>query len=168
MSLFKGIGVIFLGLAYRKTVGSKSYAKQKFKARSRDDQDKFFTRAKNKISPINRYGTCFKCEGSGKFTLTCKICSGSGIYVGSCRKCEGTGTFTIPAKSCLGCQGSGLVHGRNCSKCAGTGVFRPSRNVPCKKCCGQGDFSSSCNKCNGAGTFNVTCKKCHGSGWYKF
>jgi DnaJ-class molecular chaperone len=168
MSLFKGLGMIVLGVAYKRTIGSKSYAKEKFKARSRDDQDKFFTRTKNKFSPLNTYGTCFKCEGSGKVTLTCKICSGSGTFSGSCRKCEGSGTFTIPERSCLSCQGHGLVHGRTCLKCAGSGVFLPARDVQCEKCDGRGNFFSSCKKCDAAGTFTVTCKKCDGSGWHNF
>lgn len=168
MSLFKGIGMILLGAAYKRTIGSKSYAKEKFKARSRDDQYKFSTGVKNKISPINTYGTCFKCEGAGKVVLTCKPCGGSGTFSGACGKCSGSGVFTIPERSCLTCKGSGLIHGRSCMKCAGTGAFRQARSVPCDKCDGRGQFSATCNRCGGNGTFKVTCRKCSGTGWHKF
>lgn len=168
MSLFKGLGMILLGAAYKRTIGSKSYAKEKYKARARKDQGGFWTSAKNKVSPVNSYGTCFKCEGAGKVTLTCKICEGSGTYKGSCRKCNGTGTYTIPEKRCLTCEGTGSVHGKPCRNCAATGVYLPARDVPCAKCDARGTLSSTCNKCGGAGTFKVTCKKCGGSGWHKF
>jgi DnaJ-class molecular chaperone len=168
MSWLKGFGMILLGSAYKRTIGAKSHAKAKFRDRARSDQGGFWTSAKNKVSPVNSYGTCFKCEGAGKVTLSCKPCNGTGTFKGSCRKCEGTGTFTIPAKTCLTCEGSGQVYGKPCRKCTGTGIFLPARDVPCAKCEGRGKFSSSCSKCGGSGNFNVTCKKCDGSGWHKF
>jgi DnaJ-class molecular chaperone len=168
MGLFGGIGMILLGAAYKRTLGAKSYAKARYKDRARRDQGGFFTLFKNARSPINDYGTCFKCEGSGNVTLTCKVCSGSGTYNGSCRKCDGTGTFLIPERGCLTCEGGGSVRGRPCLKCSGTGVFRAAREVPCAKCEGRGRFSVPCGKCGGAGTFKVSCRKCSGSGWHKF
>lgn len=168
MGWLKGIGLVLLGSAVRRTIFPKQHARRKFEARVERDQDKFWTRAKNKVSPINSYGTCFKCEGSGSITLDCKICKGSGTFKGACKKCSGSGEFTIPARTCLTCDGSGDFHGRVCRKCNGSGVFRAERTVTCNQCDGRGSFSSECNKCGGAGTFRVSCKKCGGSGWYRF
>ena len=51
-----------------------------YSSRAKRDQDGFGTSFKNLISPINSYGTCFSCDGSGKKTLDCKVCEGSGEF----------------------------------------------------------------------------------------
>ncbi|MGO9200723.1 MAG: hypothetical protein ACLQM8_09305 [Limisphaerales bacterium] len=161
--------------------------------RAQRDQWRPSTAAKNVISPINSYGTCFSCDGAGTRTLDCRCCDGSGSKTldcrcggtGSvtldCRLCSGSGKLTLPARPCFTCQGSGrYAHGK-CRRCRGTGCHKPectvacrrcggkgSFSVSCRKCDGRGSFSVTCRKCSGQGTFTVACRKCGGSGWHQF
>ena len=166
MSWLKGLGLFLVGSAISKS--AKNRARRKFHARVERDQSKISTGFKNFISPVNNYGTCFKCEGSGSITLTCKVCSGSGTYTGNCGKCEGTGAFNLPERRCSTCEGTGKYRGRPCLECNETGIFRSASVVPCRGCDGTGDYSSSCKKSGGSGNFKASCAKCGGSGWHKF
>lgn len=139
-----------------------------YRAKAQRDQYRPSTIGKNFISPINDYGHCFKCDGTGQRTLTCKICSGSGMHTGQCRGCSGTGTFSRPAKECFVCNGTGKKYEKECRKCIGTGEHLPAISQVCNRCDGFGTFKSECRRCNGAGDFNVQCKKCDGSGWHRF
>lgn len=132
------------------------------------DQHKLSTIGKNIISPINDYGTCFSCGGSGSKTLTCKPCSGSGKHTFSCRGCNGSGLKHFEPKICLGCQGTGRHNNKECNRCGGSGYYKPAVTVSCNRCEGTGRITQTCNKCSGSGSFNVTCLKCSGSGWHKF
>lgn len=123
--------------------------------------------AKNAISPLNQYGTCFGCEGAGSVTLTCRSCGGGGSHGGACHGCRGTGRFERPAKPCFTCDGTGQKYGHPCRRCDGSGEFRPAISESCRKCDGSGTFTAPCNKCNSAGWFTVPCRKCEGTGWHK-
>jgi DnaJ-class molecular chaperone len=123
--------------------------------------------AKNLISPINEYGTCFGCGGAGKRTLACRSCGGLGVHTGVCRACRGSGRFERPAQPCFGCEGTGQKIGSECRRCNGSGNFKPAISEACRKCNGTGSYSATCHKCNGAREFIVTCRKCGGSGWHK-
>jgi DnaJ-class molecular chaperone len=123
---------------------------------------------KNLISPINSYGTCFGCQGTGRRTLDCRACSSTGWHSGSCRACDGSGRHERPAKECFGCDGSGSKRGKPCHRCNGSGVFQAAVSETCRKCNGSGRYQMTCRKCSGAGRFTVRCKKCGGSGWHKF
>ena len=162
--------------------------------RARRDQWRPSVVGKNVISPINDYGTCFSCEGSGhktlvckpcdgsgKRTLTCKPCVGSGKFTGTCRACSGRGTIEHQAHQCFVCHGAGKVGNNPCRRCKGLGHVKPAVTeqcracsgsghftAGCKKCGGSGSFTLTCNKCSGIGSFTVTCRKCEGSGWHKF
>lgn len=138
------------------------------RAKAQRDQWRPSVIGKNLISPINAYGTCFSCAGSGSKTLECRACTGTGTHQGQCRGCQGTGRFELPAKPCFTCEGTGQKFGTRCLKCEGTGNFKPAVSQPCRKCEGKGTFSATCRKCNGRGSFAVTCRKCEGSGWHKF
>jgi len=50
------------------------------KDRARRDQYRPLTLFKNLISPINDYGTCFACEGTGRRTIPCRVCCGTGTF----------------------------------------------------------------------------------------
>lgn len=139
-----------------------------YRHRARRDQWMPGTVLKNLISPVNAYGTCFSCRGSGARTLDCRACDGTGKFSGDCRTCAGTGSFSHPAKPCFTCDGTGSVQGVSCRRCAGTGVFKPAQTTPCRKCGGTGHFSATCNRCDGSGEFEVSCHKCAGSGWHRF
>lgn len=139
-----------------------------YKHRSQRDQYKPHVMAKNIISPINDYGTCFSCNGTGSKTLTCRSCNGTGSHTGTCNKCHGSGRIHLKAKPCFNCDGIGYKHGRVCKRCGGSGEFKPATTVVCNKCSGTGRFYSSCRKCSGLGSFTVTCRKCGGSGWHRF
>lgn len=123
---------------------------------------------KNLISPVNQYGTCFSCGGSGSRTLQCGACNGTGTHTGECRGCHGSGRFELPAKPCFTCEGTGQKFGKPCRRCDGSGNFKPAISKLCTRCNGTGRFSDSCKKCDCRGSFTVTCKKCGGSGWHKF
>lgn len=139
-----------------------------YSRRARRDQRGLGTSLKNFISPINHYGTCFSCEGSGSKSFTCSCCEGTGEYCGTCNSCKGTGVFSIAAKPCLTCHGRGMVHSSKCRRCGGTGEYRPAQTESCRRCGGEGTFSASCSKCGGSGSFEVSCRKCGGSGWHRF
>ncbi len=139
-----------------------------YSRRARRDQYSPSTTLKNLISPINHYGTCFSCDGSGKREFECSVCGGSGTYSGDCRSCEGTGRRMLAAKPCFTCQGHGKVHGKPCRRCDGTGVFQQARQVECRACQGSGQFSAPCRCCDGEGEVEKTCRKCGGSGWHRF
>jgi DnaJ-class molecular chaperone len=138
------------------------------RSRAQRDQWRPSVVGKNLISPINDYGTCFSCDGTGSRTLECRACDGTGTHSAVCRGCGGTGRFERSAQQCFTCQGSGQKFGSPCRKCGGTGQFKPAISEPCRKCGGGGRLSSTCRKCNGAGRFTVTCRKCGGTGWHKF
>lgn len=122
---------------------------------------------KNAISPLNTYGTCFACDGSGAKVLDCRACDGTGTHAGQCRSCRGSGRFERPAQQCFGCNGSGAQRGHACARCKGSGVFKPAISEPCRKCNGTGRFQETCRKCEGRGHSTVPCSKCDGSGWHK-
>ena len=136
--------------------------------RARRDQRSLRTSVKNMISPINHYGTCFGCNGTGNRTFDCRACGGDGRYTGTCRTCSGSGLFTYAARPCFRCNGTGLINGTLCRNCGGTGQYRAEQTVACRKCGGLGQFSASCHRCSGSGEVGVTCRKCGGSGWHKF
>lgn len=138
-----------------------------YSSRAKRDQRGLGTTFKNLISPINNYGTCFSCNGSGAKTLDCSLCDGTGTHHGACNRCNGTGTFKFPARSCPTCTGTGLFGIYRCRRCAGVGLQPPSSAV-CNKCHGSGAYSAMCKKCEGAGEFKVSCRKCGGSGWHRF
>lgn len=140
---------------------------QDLHSRAQRDQYRPSVIAKNAISPLNSYGTCLKCEGTGQRTLNCGACKGLGRHVGNCRNCQGTGQYLLAAKSCHGCAGTGQKYGSPCQSCAGTGVFKPELRLPCRRCSGSGNYSSECRKCKGRAKFTVSCHRCNGSGWYK-
>jgi len=141
---------------------------QDTKSRSQRDQYRPSVVGKNAISPINRYGTCLACEGTGSRTLECKPCHGEGVHRGTCNGCRGTGVFTRPAKECFACSGKGKKGHLQCRRCDGAGVFKAAMSVACSRCNGSGAFASQCRKCHGRGAFSVKCKQCDGSGWYRF
>jgi DnaJ-class molecular chaperone len=80
---------------------------QDTRSRAQRDQYRPSVIGKNLISPINDYGTCLSCEGSGSRTLDCRACSGSGTHTGQCRGCQGSGRFERPAQKCFTCDGTG-------------------------------------------------------------
>lgn len=135
--------------------------------RARRDQYRPSTIGKNLVSPINDYGTCFGCDGSGQRTLACRVCDGTGQYRGQCRSCSASGVRERPAKTCFGCQGTGANSGRTCHRCGGSGIFKESEFSSCHRCAGTGIFESECRRCSGAGEFSVECRKCGGSGWVR-
>jgi len=139
-----------------------------YRPRTQRDQWRPSVIGKTLISPINDYGTCFPCEGSGTRTLQCGACDGSGTHTGECRGCQGTGRFELPAKPCFTCEGLDSSSENPASNAGGTGDFKPAISQSCKKCDGTGKFSAVCRKCSGSGCFPVTCKRCGGSGWHKF
>jgi len=83
-----------------------------YKNRARRDRYNPNTALKNLISPVNNYGTCFKCDG--------------------------TGYKIIPAKKCFTCNGTGIYHVHTCRKCSGTGEFKAEKRLTCNKCDGNG------------------------------
>lgn len=91
-------------------------------------------------------GVCFKCDGAGHKTLTCRLCAG-------------TGMIHLNAMTCNRCNGSGKINGTDCRKCAGSGLFKPAKDEQCRKCNGAGTFSVTCNKCGGSGTFSRTTRE---------
>ena len=135
--------------------------------RARRDEWRPSVIGKNAISPINHYGTCFSCEGTGRKTLGCGPCHGTGQHSGVCRGCQGSGRFERPALECFDCEGTGRFQGTPCRRCRGTGTHKPAISEDCRRCGGVGRFSETCRKCNGSRTFVVTCSKCEGSGWHK-
>jgi DnaJ-class molecular chaperone len=140
-----------------------------YRDRAQRDQWSPGTMGKNFISPINSYGTCFACDGSGSRTLECRCCSGTGRLDWACRKCEGTGHIQFPAQPCFPCHGTGRgLCGNACLRCHGTGIFKPAAAVTCDRCSGQGRLTPGCRKCDGAGSFTVSCRRCDGSGWHHF
>ncbi len=123
--------------------------------------------AKNAISPINHYGTCFACEGVGRKTRTCGPCRGTGRHVRTCRACRGGGQFERPAQACHTCERTGRIRGEACRRCGGTGLHRPAVSEPCRSCNGEGGLAETCRTCSGVGHFSETCRKCEGTGWHK-
>lgn len=137
------------------------------KARAQRDQWKPRVAGKNLISPINSYGTCFSCNGSGRRVLDCRPCDGRGSF--KCRRCSGNGVMHIPTKRCLACHGNGRSgSGSACRRCAGTGVFEPARTKSCSCASAEGKQKLRCRKCHGSGNFTVSCRKCEGTGWHRF
>lgn len=137
-------------------------------SRAERDQWRPSTIAKNLISPVNSYGTCFSCEGAGTRTLSCGACDGSGSHTFDCPKCASRGQVTLAVQECFACHGTGVIRGSSCWKCGGSGIFKPARTVLCSRCNGAAKFVSECRKCSGRGTFSVRCRKCDGSGWHRF
>lgn len=142
------------------------FERNNYSHRAKRDQNRVRTTFKNCISPINSYGTCFSCNGSGKKTFDCKKCDSTGTFTGTCRNCEGTGIFKLPAKPCLSCQSTGTRNSKSCNRCNGTGNY--IKEVECRRCSGKGTFTVPCSKCDGSGDFEVDCRKCGGSGWHRF
>ena len=126
-----------------------------YRSKAQRDQWKPSVIGKNLISPINGYGTCFKCGGTGNITLECRACSGSGQHRKTCFCCRGSGRIERDAKPCFACEGTGVKKGQTCKKCNGTGEFKPAISQVCKKCGGYGTFTETCHKCNGTGSFTV-------------
>lgn len=142
--------------------------KQDTKSKAKRDQYRPSTIGKNLISPINDYGTCFSCDGTGRRTLECKVCNGIGYHVGQCRACQGSGEYYLPAMKCFECLGTGTKYGKKCPRCQATGDFKPCITKECRNCSGTGRYSATCRKCSGSCHFTVECRKCGGSGWYRF
>ncbi|MDW8029494.1 MAG: hypothetical protein RMK94_14000 [Armatimonadota bacterium] len=97
---------------------------------------------------------CPVCSGSGRLTVACYSCGGSGRRV--CSRCSGAGI-----EICRDCNGSGARTGFNnrlesCTWCKGSG-----RKI-CYSCDGKG--GEVCNTCNGTGRVIKTCSKCAGVG----
>lgn len=122
-------------------------------SRAQRDQYRPSTISKNLISPINDYGTCFACDGTGERTLQCHACDGSGEHVGQCHNCGGIGQIRRAAKPCFRCQGTGKIRGKACERCQGTGNFKPAITEACRGCKGTGQFKATCRKCDGDGQF---------------
>lgn len=89
--------------------------------RARRDQHSFGTSLKNLVSPVNSYGTCFSCEGSGTKTFDCKPCDGTGVFTGTCRTCNGAGTKTIPRSLACRAMAAGFSRVQSASAVAGQG-----------------------------------------------
>ena len=138
------------------------------RAKAKRDQWRPTVIGKNFISPINDYGTCFTCNGSGSINLECKNCQGTGTHSAHCRGCQGTGQFQSSEKFCFVCKGTGKNSGTACQRCAGTGIYKKAVSQDCKKCNGEGKYSNTCKKCNTTGKLKFICRKCGGSGWHKF
>ncbi|MDB5387694.1 MAG: DnaJ central domain protein [Planctomycetaceae bacterium] len=138
------------------------------KERAQRDQWSPSVVGKNLISPVNSYGTCFSCEGTGSRRLKCGACEGTGAHPSQCRQCRGSGLFERPAQPCFRCSGTGSSWNKPCSKCNGSGIFKPALSQPCRTCAASGKISHPCRRCEGGGDFVVECKKCDGSGWFKF
>ena len=140
-----------------------------YRDRARRDSYRPSVVGKNFISPLNSYGTCFGCEGTGIRAFECRRCSGEGSLSRTCWKCDGEGIIELPAQQCFGCKGSGRRNGMCCERCSGSGDYKLARNVDCKKCSGAGSLApTNCRKCSGVGIVAVACKRCEGSGWHKF
>lgn len=139
-----------------------------YSRRARRDQRSFGTSVKNLISPINHYGTCFSCDGTGTRTFDCHGCGGTGRFTGTCRTCRGAGLFTYAAKPCFRCHQTGFFNRNLCRHCQGTGEYRPAQTVSCQRCAGSGEFTTTCRRCDGDGEVEVSCHKCGGSGWHRF
>lgn len=134
--------------------------------RVRRDQRLLGTNLKNSLSPINKYGTCFACNGTGEVTAACRTCAGTGTYRGACRVCQGSGVYRGEQRVCRACSSTGWIGDAPCRICDGTGQYQPPE-APCRKCGGSGAFTAPCRRCIGAGSIVSTCAKCEGSGWYK-
>lgn len=165
-----------------------------YRHRARRDQNGLGTLLKNAISPLNSYGTCFSCNGSGAHELGCRTCdgggqvqfdcrscSGDGVRKGACMTCSGTGNFVRPAQPCFRCGGSGRVGAIACSRCGGNGQHREARTelcrrcygvgryeAQCRRCVGRGKVTFECSRCEGSGKRSFECRKCGGGGWHKF
>jgi DnaJ-class molecular chaperone len=137
------------------------------RSRARRDAWRPAVVGKNLVSPVNTYGTCFGCDGTGWRNVACRTCDGSGEYRGECRACRGTGRFERPARPCLACRGADSGPGPPCRQCSGTGQHRPAVSEACRRCAGAGRFVASCQKCCGTGRLIVACRRCGGSGWFK-
>ena len=137
-------------------------------ARAARDQWTPNTVCKNLISPINDYGTCFPCEGTGIREHGCRTCEGSGQLTGECRCCSGTGRFLRAAQPCFACQGGGKSRSQPCTRCGGSGLFHPAVDEACRACSGAGNWTSACKRCEGVGALRRTCHRCEGSGWFRF
>lgn len=70
---------------------------------------------------------CAYCHGSGKISVTCKRCSGTG----KCSLCQGTGKISFGDEE------------KPCSICGGTGK--------CRECNGEGTIQQTCRQCGGRG-----------------
>jgi DnaJ-class molecular chaperone len=123
---------------------------------------------KNLISPVNSYGTCFSCEGSGSRRLTCGPCQGIGTHSAQCRQCRGSGLFERRAQPCFRCSGTGSSWDKPREKCEGSGHFKPPLSQPFRICNATGSICHPCRRCESRGDFVDTCKRCDGSGWFKF
>ena len=124
----------------------------------------------------SHFETCTSCEGTGRETVICDNCDGTGIA--SCELCHGTGWLAcdlcdgngymmctdcaVPGKEpdvkgnglCNGCNGTGI-----CKYCGGAGCAECDyqTGVTCKGCAGSG----VCGHCNGTG-ISRTCPRCFG------
>lgn len=117
------------------------------RARAQRDQWKPSVIAKNLISPVNNYGTCLRCNGTGKIEFWCRVCDGSGIYTRECRVCTGTGEFVLPLKPCSRCAGTGSRDSHPCGACRGSGQYTPELRQPCRQCSGSGKHQTACRRC---------------------
>ena len=146
---------------------SERNSKRKFHEKVERDQGRWSVVVKNAISPVNNYGTCFKCDGKGKVKYDCQGCNGSGKYSAVCRPCGGTGAVSVKDTECRNCGGEGILNNMLCPGCKGNKVWQAHPPKTCDGCLGSGVYKDDCKKCTGAGRFNATCNKCGGSGLFK-
>jgi len=85
-------------------------------------------------------GICFKCDGAGQKEITCRTCSG-------------TGMFTFAERECWTCGGTGRYGEDQCRRCSGSGVYASDKQATCNRCNGNGKRTVTCNKCDGSGKF---------------
>ena len=110
---------------------------------------------------------CLRCDGTGRLTSDCNICSGRGTMAIRCRKCSGTGTYTQEAGPCARCKATGLlVDGTVCPRCKGHKT-QMAFSTTCSQCSGLGTFNAPCKSCGGSLHFEINCSNCNGTGYFQ-
>jgi len=110
---------------------------------------------------------CLRCDGTGRLTSDCNICSGRGVMAVRCRKCHGIGTYTQEAGPCVRCREKGvLLDGTICPRCKGRKT-QMAFTSPCAQCSGSGTFNAPCKKCGGSLRIEIHCSNCNGTGHFQ-